>query len=115
MDDGNDFPVGTVPEAFYRRLTELLRDPWQPFAAAGMHQCSLCQFDGATGTANVFVPFNGRILVAPELILHYINCHNYCPPEEFVDAVLECPDTRSMDYKRKLIANGGRPLLRAKR
>ncbi len=114
LEDTNEFPVGKVPTAFYRRLEQLVVDPWQPIVAVGLHQCSLCQSDGAYGNANIFVPSNGRILVAPALILHYINCHHYCPPEEFVQAVLVCPDTRSMDYKKKLLANG-REFLKAVR
>ncbi len=113
LEDGNEFSKGSVTEAFYRRLEHLLREPWQPFVAVGVHQCSLCQFDGPVGTANIFVPSNGRILAAPALILHYVDCHRYRPPEEFVQAVLECPDMRSMDYKRKLLANGGRVFLQA--
>ena len=106
LEGGNEFPTGNVPEAFYRRLEQLLADPWQPFVAAGFHQCSICQFDGVAGGANIFIPSSGRILVAPSLILHYINCHHYRPPAEFVQAVLECPDIRSMDYKKKLLAHG---------
>jgi hypothetical protein len=107
LENGQDYSTGPVPEEFYRRLEELLRDPWQPIVTAGTDECSLCQFEGTRGTANLWVPFSGRVFVAPELILHYVNCHHYQPPDEFVDAVLECPDTRSMAFKRKLIANGG--------
>lgn len=31
---------------------------------------------------------NGKIYAAPNLIYHYVESHNYCPPIEFVEAVL---------------------------
>jgi hypothetical protein len=113
---GRDRPFarGSIAEPIYRRLRELLLDPFQPFASAGLHGCELCQFEPeARGNTNLFVPGDGRIFVCPGLIVHYINAHTYQPPHVFCDAVLVCPDTRSMEYKRRLLANGGRDLVRA--
>ena len=77
----------------------------------GVHECELCQFQPAEGTANIFVPYQGNIYVAPELIVHYIAAHRYKPPQVFVDAVMACPTMNSMDYKKAVLANGGRPLV----
>jgi hypothetical protein len=108
------FPTGTMPEQVFRRLAELFVDLFQPYVAAGRHGCTLCQFDPErSGGANLFVPGQGVIYVCPELVLHYINAHRYLPPEEFCQAVLKCPDTRTMEYKKLLLANGGRALLHA--
>lgn len=52
-----------------------------------------------------------RIFVCPEVILHYIACHHYRPPDPFLAAIAACPDTNSMDYKKLLLASGGRKLL----
>jgi hypothetical protein len=80
----------------------------------GMHQCDLCRFTAeARGARNLFVPGDGVIFVCPELILHYVNAHGYAPHDEFCSAVLKCPDTRTMEYRRLLLASGGRCLLRA--
>lgn len=102
-----EFVKGAVSRNFYVRLRQLVENPWQPMAAGGVHACELCQFEPeAAATANVFVPNGKFIYVAPALILHYINAHGYAPPDEFCEAVLTCPDTRSMDYKRLLLASG---------
>jgi len=107
------FKKGPISVDAYERLRELLKDPFQPFVAAGVHTCDLCQFEGeARGNANLFVPADGLLLVCPELIVHYINAHEYRPPGKFCDAVMACPDTRSSEYKRLFLANGGRKLMR---
>lgn len=38
------------------------------------------------------------IYYAPELIAHYIDEHEYRPPDDFVTAVLECPAFRWAEY-----------------
>jgi len=106
------FSTGTTREEVFRRLRQLFVDPFQPLVTAGSHGCTLCQFEPERrGTANLFVPGQGVIYVCPELILHYINAHRYAPPPEFCEAVLKCPDTRTMEYKKLFLANGGRSLL----
>ena len=124
LDPEHDFPRGSVSKEFFVKLLTLLKDPWQPVVFAGVHQCELCQFSGGSRAQfdgkwipgasweNLFVPYNGRLFVAPELIAHYIAAHRYLPPVEFFDAVLACPEMGSMGYNRALLANGGRELMR---
>jgi hypothetical protein len=105
------FETGPVGERFFRKLKDLCADPWQPVMSLGFHLCELCQFDPPAFSAHVFVPFQGRIYVAPVAIVHYIATHWYRPPEVFIDAVLACSPIRSMDYKKAILANGGRNLV----
>jgi hypothetical protein len=111
LDREFEYPTGwTSPEVF-NRLLDFCRNPWQPFISCGLHKCNLCQHDGEkSGTANLFIPFDGRIFVCPELITHYINAHFYSPPDKFCEAVLECPAMDSMEYKRLMIACNGQML-----
>ena len=107
------FETGSAPEPFFRKLSELCAMPWQPMVAAGAHACELCQFDGPQFRDNLFVPYSGRIYAAPAAIIHYVAAHWYRPPQIFMDAVLACPPISSMAYKKALLANGGRNLVRA--
>ena len=77
----------------------------------GLHECSLCQFSGATGVKNLFVPSCDDILVAPELITHYINAHHYVPPLRFIEAIRAVADCRGMEYKKSILRNNGAFLL----
>lgn len=109
----SNFERGTVDPEFFEKLTDLFKAPWQPMATAGSHACELCQFNRPRFYANVFIPFGGRIYVAPEGVLHYIAAHWYKPPDVFIEAVMSCPPMNSMEYKKALLANGGRDLVKA--
>ena len=116
----HDFCRGSVDRAFAAKLFELLRDPWQPCVFCGCHECEFCRFSEGpnsfqlrrqndfvrVGCLNLFVPGEGCVFVAPSLIIHYIDSHGYCPPAVFQQAVLACPETRSMRYLRSLVSRG---------
>ena len=106
------FPTGPSSQAFVDRLKALIGSAFQPVQSMGFHECDLCQFDGALGTANLFLPGDGLLYVCPELIVHYISTHHYQPPSEFVNAVLAAPDAASMDFRKAFLGNGGRAIIR---
>jgi hypothetical protein len=111
LDSNMKYGRGSTPTAVYQKLKDFVRSPWQPFLYAGHHECNLCQFHGEShGASNLFIPFEGKIYVAPELITHYINAHHYQPPAIFCDAVLACPSMDTIEFKRHLIACNGRVL-----
>ena len=60
--------------------------------------------------ARPFVPGKGFLYVAPSLILHYLDAHQYVAPEEFTTAVIECPPVRSQDYLKAIRANAPKGL-----
>ncbi len=110
LSKGSEFNKGAVNKEFFDRLCELLIDPWQPVVCMGTHPCGLCQFDAPQFSKNLFIPYEGKIYVCPEAITHYIASHWYKPPQIFIDAVMNCPDIRTMEYKKAILANGGRGL-----
>ncbi len=112
---GARFETGPVGRDFLERLRRLLVNPWEPLVSLGLHECDLCQFNGPAYGRNLFVPHRGRIYVAPEAVLHYIETHWYRPPNEFISAVEQCPEMNSMAYKKALLENGGRSLIQALR
>lgn len=67
------------------------------------------------GTAEIRVfGEHGRIYAAPDLVYHYVSEHSYLPPEEFVNAVLECPLPQSEEYGNLLAGvNLPAPICRA--
>jgi hypothetical protein len=115
IDAQAGYPTGPTDPAAFEKLVELCKAPWTPLAAAGFHRCRLCQYDGPPMKNEIYIPGRGCIYAAPTGIVHYVAAHRYQPPPVFIDAVLACPPMRSMDYKRALLANGGRALLKAGR
>lgn len=112
LERGMPHATGPVDRRVYDALVELRKNPWQPFASAGTHACTLCQFEGEQGAACLFIPAEGVVYVCPELIVHYVNAHGYAPPEPFSRAVLACPAMRSMPYFKAIRASGGAGLFR---
>ncbi len=124
LDGEHPFDKGPTSAEDFEKLCRLLVEPWQPVAAAGRHECELCSHTAGPallryrglevrlGSANLFVPAQRELFVAPSLIVHYIDAHHYRLPERFLAAVRACPPMRSMEYKRALLAAGGRLVLR---
>ena len=116
---------GEVSEEFFTKLCALASNAWNPpVVAGGFHICELCRFTGG-GTARfrdyqvsnvsnreLYVPGTDVVFVAPISITHYIDAHEYCPPLQFQEAVLQCPPMRSVDYFKALLANGARELVK---
>jgi hypothetical protein len=51
-----------------------------------------------TSSSDVWLPARGVIFVAPSLILHYVEAHQYNPPTEYVDALMACPRQLSDEW-----------------
>jgi hypothetical protein len=115
---GQSYDRGPLPEAFVAKLLDLLENPWEPYATAGFHRCDFCRISGgpaqlqsgsrsiSLGVRNLYVPGDGKLFVSPSLIAHYMDAHEYCPPQSYQHAVLKCPPMRSMDYLRAIRENG---------
>lgn len=98
------FARGKVDSEVMNRLRELLESAWQPSFCPGSHECKLC--GGSEGHRNLFVPTQSGVLVAPELIVHYMEEHGYLPPAEFLEGVLNCPRQNSPEYFKALRFSG---------
>ena len=108
LAQGEPFSRGPIGEVFVGALLDLLLDPWQPSVAAGFHRCEFCWVSGGPqrlqyadrsiplGASNLYVPHEGKIFVSPSLIAHYVDAHEYAPPQVFQEAVLRFPPMRSL-------------------
>lgn len=96
---GREFPVGAIPERVMKRVERLCLD--RKNVSRGFHVCEFCDMGnmwgqefncvGTTvrlGCGEIHVPAkDGRIFVAPDLIVHYIRDHHYLPPHEFLESI----------------------------
>ena len=76
----------------------------------GFHLCPFCGKFSANcadrgseslflGTTEISVlSKNGRIYAAPTLMYHYMAVHHYCPPDEFLTALVEGPMPPDEEY-----------------
>jgi hypothetical protein len=102
LSDKEPYPRGQVPESFLARLVSfctlrsdaILALGWP--AAAGHHTCEFCNEFYAS--ENVGVPAGNLLYVAPKMVAHYVERHEYLPPSEFIDAVLIAPLPGTQEY-----------------
>ena len=121
---GAPFSRGPVSGAFVAALISLLENPWQPRVPIGAHGCEFCRISGGPaqlvhagrsiqlGALNLYIPHEGKIFVSPSLMAHYIDAHEYAPPDIYQAAVLRCPPMRSIGYLKAIVSNGPPGFLR---
>ena len=119
LDSVQNYPQGSVSQAFIERLWILCRR--RIMTMRGFHVCEFCDMPRdkvptvqrgeeilSLGFAEIRVfSRSSRVYAAPNLIYHYVVEHHYQPPEEFIQAVLECPLPGSSEYESFLQQHGG--------
>ncbi len=93
------FMTGAVPKSCIGFLVEFLKSGVFLDGCRGIHSCMLCgkvqpeikwkrRKFALQGHGHYLVQLGKIVYMAPSLLLHYIIDHQYCPPQEFVDATL---------------------------
>jgi hypothetical protein len=93
LDEKHPYQTGRVDSVVVDKLRWLAREH-AVRRTRGLHQCPFCAYKGhepnvnrPLGMAEVWVPRAGGFFAAPELVIHYIQAHGYCPPDAFLNAV----------------------------
>lgn len=121
LDPDHPYTRGQLSNRTFERLCAMFEDPFDVWMYRGPHDCGFCNIEGGStiecggrairvGTANLFVPSVSPscVFVMPSLAIHYIQAHDYCPPEPFARAVDRCPPFESQAYLAELLAHGPR-------
>ncbi len=93
------FATGPVSEACIEALFVAHADRIIADGTRGWHICTLCGIDHPSinwrgqvlnlyGQGHYLVQMDTIVFMAPELMLHYVLEHQYCPPHEFVQATI---------------------------
>jgi hypothetical protein len=105
LKEGFDFSTGVVPSNFFEKI-KLLIAKCSVNKSRGFHECDICKSEDREtiiynekifylGASEIWIRGNNnRIYASPDMIFHYLRCHSYMPPKEFIDAV-ECFDADS--------------------
>ena len=91
LEKGHEFPTGDFPEK--ERVLYKLKNKKKAWLCKGSHECDFCEKSPYKNGIRTRGPNgNGEYRFgkysAPALIRHYIKKHNYKPPQEFIDAVI---------------------------
>ena len=96
LQPNHEHARGKVSHDLLSVLRAHTQSAFQPCAFGGWHDCEFC--GNCKGYSNIIVPTAEVVYVAPEMIVHYITEHGYCPPDEFFAALEECPKQESPRY-----------------
>ncbi len=112
LDSEFTFQTGGTPKGLAAHIESLRNASWDSFPQyvfRGLHGCTLCN-DGtylSESCVKLFIPGDHKVYVAPGRIDHYIDHHNYQPPEEFLQTLVMCPDPKSPEYWAALKSSNG--------
>lgn len=105
LEKNESLPTGSCSSLVIAKLTELRHQfevAFPRYSFRGLHECSMCDGEAKLlheSHVNLFIPGKDVIYMTPSRVDHYIDMHSYGPPQDFIDAVLLCPDPRSNQYK----------------
>ncbi len=97
LDDQYEYRKGYVAPKIIRKLVRI-GERMDVNICRGAHFCQYCyknptfQIENKNhprGNGEIWLPNKSftKVYVAPKLILHYIQAHQYLPPKEFIDAI----------------------------
>jgi len=103
LSDSEHFHKGKVSNDFLSALKVLVENPVNLYR--GVHHCEFCPppiyepipnrivsrivRDCPNGNGEIRIQYKDKTFVAPVLVYHYVTEHNYKPPSEFIQAVLD--------------------------
>lgn len=97
LSPAHPYPRGSTPRALVERLNSLvIGHKWLPHCFLGVHTCGFC--GSASGTQAILVPAGRVLFVAPDLVGHYVEEHDYRPCDAFIHGVAACPNPASPAY-----------------
>jgi hypothetical protein len=127
LDENKPFPKGETSLEFKARLFEFRLPKYVVHSTRGVHTCQFCNVSDheryeqskerygeeahwlsiyeekaqpmSLGNGEIRVIGQSTLYAAPTLIHHYVVEHNYKPPDEFIEAVLEGPAPGSKEHE----------------
>jgi len=85
---GKEIPeIGDVSDEFIKKLEEVeLSDEFTAERHKGFHRCEIC--GKIMGSSVKKISGNGKCYKFPSQVSHYVKDHNYKPPQEFIEAIM---------------------------
>ena len=114
------YSKGEVPDKIIEKISSLVFGDFHPGCIVepvrAFPVCPVCgplieqRHGKALMESELWIPDGDRVFASPILIAHFIETHDYRPPEEYLEAVVRLSPTHSFDgnsfYREQLKANG---------
>ena len=111
LEYGKPYKTGIVPEGLCEKLYEFFKTREISHYFLGVHACDLCEIElpptqlhiiAGLGSRTTFLAYRNTLYIFPDLIVHYINTHNYLPPSGFIEAVLSSTPQETIEYFKQI-------------
>ena len=108
LDEGHSFPQGATSAFFRLKLKKLTQSPSRKMR--GFHICQFCIGESTRGNGEIDVRglhgLNDNVFISPALISHYVDEHDYYPPNEFIESVESLDiDSYLLDVSNCILSN----------
>jgi len=108
LSKSTPFTKGPTPPGFLERLLEF--GDLGTYMVSGLDPCTFCEdvvransTQELLGQGHILVQWRNQWYYAPNLIIHYIEAHQYLPPAPFIQAALESPAPSSLEHKLAML------------
>ena len=106
LENGKPYTNGESPIIIVEKLHEFRKTSGMHQYFLGYHKCDFCKFsDVELGANTILIAYKKQIYACPALITHYIEKHQYLPPVEFIEAVLNYDHQSAIEYFKEIREN----------
>lgn len=92
-----EYPKGKPSKEFLKELKKYEKFPRTQ--TRGFHVCPYCGKARSSNEIRV-ISKKGIVYASPMMVIHYVQKHNYKPPDEYIDAVLDSVEPGGFEYQR---------------
>lgn len=106
LENGKPYEKGETSKKVVEKIHEFIKTSGMYVYFLGYHKCDFCDFINVElGAATILIAYKKKVYICPALIVHYIENHQYLPPTEFIEAVLNYDHQSAMEYFNKIREN----------
>ena len=97
LESGFEYTKGSIDTKLIHKLKEVMSASLMQ--TKGTHACPFCT--KAHGSKEALILSKTRVYHVPEMIVHYIQDHEYQPPQEFLHALYFTPLPETPDHQQR--------------
>lgn len=106
LEKGKSYKTGEISKETVEKIYEFNKTPGMCIRFCGYHNCDFCDFINIElGAITILIAYKDKVYICPALVSHYIEKHQYRPPDEFIEAILNYDHQYAMEYFKKIREN----------
>jgi len=106
LENGKPYSIGKTPKEAVETIYKFNKTDGMYYRFLGYHECDFCDFVNIElGATTILIAYQDKVYACPALIIHYMEKHQYLPPDEFIEAVLNYDHQFAMEYFKKIREN----------